>query len=276
MPFEEPEQLGLFAHEEAAHRLATRDQLLKALTALSNAYKSGLLGGTQHELYPDVEAGSRERAAYFTLAPALNYQRKSEGLWQAAFATYADHGTRFVFEPEEIRRGVSEYRRALTRYGLAIQAEKQTAIWFTISSTLASDFNGDPRNLFAVCANSVPRIKEFVESHKRGFPYLSGPKLLNYWLYMISCFTTVPLTGRESISIIPDLHVTRATVKLGLAMPEQLRSPKDVEAVWRQALMGTGLAPCDLHAPLWRWSRAGFPKLWEGYPYREDRYGTQL
>src|SRR5260370_3125582 len=104
MYLEELDQLELCAHVEAAHGLTTHEQLLKALTALSHAYKSGLLGGTQHEVYPAVDAGSRERAIYFTLAPALNYQRKSEGLWQSAFATYADRDTRFVFEPEQVRR----------------------------------------------------------------------------------------------------------------------------------------------------------------------------
>jgi hypothetical protein len=259
MPTDRREQLELFVQHETTHECMPREQLLSQLAALVEAYKSGALGGTQHELYPDVEPDSRERVLYFTLAPALNYQRKSEGLWQAAFNTYADGETRFVFEPSEVVRGIADYRQALTRYGLALQPEKQTNIWFTIATSLNSSFGGDPCNLFAECAYSVPRIKELVEGRKRNFPYLSGPKLLNYWLYMISCFTTVPLEGREAISIVPDSHVTRATVKLGLATPDQLRGPRDVEAVWNRTLRGTGFAACDLHAPLWRWSRAGFP-----------------
>ena len=30
-----------------------------------------------------------------------------------------------------------------------------------------------------------------------------------------------------------------------------------------QALKGTGIAPIDIHTPLWLWSRAGFPSLQE-------------
>jgi hypothetical protein len=107
----------------------------------------------------------------------------------------------------------------------------------------------------------VGEVKRTVLQRKADFPYLSGPKLLNYWLYMISCFTAVPLEERELISIIPDLHVRRATVQLGLAAPEDLRNAADVERVWFDALAGTGLAPVDFHAALWRWSRAGFPLL---------------
>ena len=229
---------------------------------MTDAYKAGLLGGTQHELYPEeTDPGSRERVLYFTLAPSLNYQRKSEGLWRSANATYEDPETRFAFNPSEVGRGADAYRKALTRYGLAIQPEKQTSIWFTISTSFQRDFDGDPRNLFAECRYNVRRIKDLVEARKRSFPYLSGPKLLNYWLYMITCFTSVPLDERDAISIVPDVHVTRATVRLGLATPDELRNARDVEAVWNRVLKGTGFAACDFHAPLWRWGRAGFPEL---------------
>lgn len=265
MSYDQRQQLELFdlvEDVETAGGLLDREQLLRRLASLTAAYQAGLLGGTQHELYPEeTDPGSRERVLYFTLAPSLNYQRKSEGLWRSANATYADLETRFVFNPSETARGIDTYRNALTRYGLAIQPEKQTSIWFTISSSLQADFDGDPRNLFAECRYGVRSIKELVEGRKRSYPYLSGPKLLNYWLYMITCFTSIPLVGRDAISIVPDVHVTRATVKLGLATSGELRSARDVEAVWTRALKGTGFAACDFHAPLWRWGRAGFPQL---------------
>ena len=235
--------------------------LLRTLTVLKAAYEAGNLGGTQHELFPDVPADSRERALYFTLAPALNYQRKSEGLWSAALKTYLDPDTRFVFDPQASSRGLDAFRVALTRYALAVQPFKQSAIWFTIVQTLRSDFGGDPRVLFEACGNDVGLIKDFVVSRKRDFPYLAGPKLLNYWLYMVSCFTAIDLKNRQSISIIPDLHITRATARLGLATSGELRTAQQVEQVWALALLGTGEAPCDYHAPLWRWSRAGFPSV---------------
>ena len=34
-----------------------------------------------------------------------------------------------------------------------------------------------------------------------------------------------------------------------------------VANAWIKALAGSGLAPIDVHTPLWLWSRAGFPLL---------------
>jgi len=38
---------------------------------------------------------------------------------------------------------------------------------------------------------------------------------------------------------------------------------KVVAEAWETVLKGTGLAPIDVHTPLWLWSRAGFPSLLE-------------
>ncbi|WP_274306967.1 hypothetical protein [Solibacillus daqui] len=38
---------------------------------------------------------------------------------------------------------------------------------------------------------------------------------------------------------------------------------KMVANAWETVLKGTGLAPIDIHTPLWLWSRAGFPSLLE-------------
>lgn len=228
---------------------------------IERSYRAGLLGGTTHEQFPDVPAHSRERLLYFTLAPALNYQRKSEALWLSALRTYEDPRTRFVYFPENCRHPHAVFRRGLTQYGLAVQPDKQTTIWRTVATTLATRFDADPRNLLASCDFNVPKIVSFVKANKRAFPYLSGPKLLNYWLYMLTCFTTVELSGRSSISIVPDVHVRRASNVLGVVTEEQARSAEAVAQRWQVVLAGTEYSPVDLHAPLWRWSRAGFPSI---------------
>jgi hypothetical protein len=232
------------------------------LKRLRDAYLAGMFGGTVHEVYPEVEPGSRENYLYFTLAPALNFQRSSEGLWRAAFATYEDPGTRFVFFPENTETASHDsYKDALVTHRLALQPQKHSDIWYRISSTLREEFESDPRVLLRTFGFDVARIKEYVQANKKAFPYISGPKLLNYWLYMLLSFTDVPLVSREEISIIPDVHVCRASARLGLVPQETEPNPERVAAAWKELLTGSGIAPCDLHAPLWRWSRAGFPAL---------------
>lgn len=241
----------------------TRQAVWDSLEVLYRAYHAGLLGGTVHEVFPNVPESSRERRLYFTLSPSLNYQRKSEGLWLAAFRTYHDPATSFVFEPASVTRGEEEYRQALAKHGLAIQRDKQTGIWYRLAQTLHESFEDDPDNLFSYCGYNVENIKGFVVGHKKDFPYISGPKLLNYWLYMITCFTDVKFVRREAISIVPDVHVRRATGVLGLVREEDLGDPVRVASVWHEVLGGSDFVPIDLHAPLWRWSRAGFPDIQE-------------
>jgi len=108
----------------------TTDQgdLTSFLQALITAYEKGELGGTEHEVHPELPSGSRGNYLYFTLAPAINFQRDSERLWQAADKTYADPETQFVFFPEEIKRGEEAYFTALTKHGLASFPNKHTDI----------------------------------------------------------------------------------------------------------------------------------------------------
>jgi hypothetical protein len=235
-------------------------ELVRFLHDLIAAYQRGELGGTSHEVHPNLLHGSRENYLFFTLAPSINFQRKSEALWRAADRTYRDRTTRFVFFPEEVRHGRPAYAEALAKYSLAALRDKHTDIWFTISQTLAHQYNADPRTLLSKAGYDVLCVKSLVLHDKKAFPYLSGPKLLNYWLYMLSCFTDAPLRHREAISIIPDTHVIQASVRLGVVSPS-VSSRETVAGVWTRLLAGTGIVPIDLHAPLWRWSRMGFPEV---------------
>lgn len=255
-------QLSLeLAGEDSPPVAVNRDRLLTWLMRLRALYLGGNLGGTVHEVYPDTPRDSRESYLYFTLAPSLNFQRNSEGLWRSALATYSDSTTAFVFFPENVDRGADDYRTALSFHRLALQPNKHTDIWYRISQTLRIEFDSDPRLLIERFDCDVAKIKEYVQDNKRKFPYLNGPKLLNYWLYMLTVFTDVSFKSRHEISIIPDLHICRATHRLGLVDDSKAENAPHIAAIWKSFLEGTDIAPCDLHGPLWRWSRAGFPNL---------------
>jgi hypothetical protein len=233
--------------------------ILRRLDLIFQSYHAGILGPTVHEVFPDTDRSSRAWRLYFTLPCAINYQRKSENLWSAALSTFDDSYTRFVFDCANVTKGVDAYKVALTKHRLALQTDRHTHIWFTISETLNRHFDGDPLNVFKEHDFDASNVKEYVAGHKRLFPYISGPKLLNYWIYIFSSFTDVPLKRKEEISVIPDTHVKRATVALGLMTEEAAQDTNRVAEFWCNLLSGTRYAPSDLHAPLWRWSRAGLP-----------------
>lgn len=245
-------------HGLAPDLCSLRARLLPRIQRLRQLYLAGELGGTTHEVYPSLDRQSRENYLYFTLSPCLNFQRKSEGLWRSALATYSDPDTRFVFFPENAARDVSEYQRALAKHRLALQPNRHTKIWHTVSRSLWERFRGDPRCLLQSCDFDVERVKRMLSENAAAFPYINGPKLSNYWLYMLSCFTDVQLRNRGAITVIPDTHVIRATAVLGLVPAGAEASPEVVAAIWSEILEGSGIAPCDIHAPLWRWSRRGF------------------
>lgn len=235
-----------------------RELLLSRARRVHTLYEAGELGGQTHEVHPSVPRESRENYLYFTLAPSLNFQRNSKALWESARATYDDVRTRFVFFPENVERGIDSYKEALTRHRLALQPNRHSSIWFTLSSALRDSFQCDPRSLLESCDYSVPRVKALLSERKRDFPYLSGPKLSNYWLYMLLCFTDATLSPRRALNIIPDTHVVKASVRLGLVPQHVAATPALIADLWDFLLQETELAPVDLHAPLWRWSRGGF------------------
>ena len=99
---------------------------------------------------------------------------------------------------------------------------------------------------------------------KKKFPYLSGNKLCNYWLYVLSKYTAIPLKNTSDIYIAADRHIIRASFKLGLITKEQMESSKVqtyVISAWAKELQGTEFVPTDLQNPLWLWSRNDFKNL---------------
>ena len=64
-------------------------------------YLSGLLGGEimPEDANPSLPKHSTENYLYFTLPMALNYQRNSYTLWEAANEAYLDQETTSIFDP---------------------------------------------------------------------------------------------------------------------------------------------------------------------------------
>lgn len=242
--------------------------ILRDIGMLLRMHKQGLLGGAvmPEDSNPGYPSDSREAYHYFTLPMALNYQRNSYRLWDAAKSTAEDPDTRFVFDPRLATSCSEEHLRiALLKHRLALQPKKHIQTWRSLCETIVHLYDGDIRAMFRKANYSIKSIKAAIQiSHKKRFPYLSGEKICNYWLYVISSYTDAPLSGRNDLSVAPDTHVLSATVQLGLVAPDIALSPNGrqaVSAAWATLLANTEIAPIDIHTPLWLWSRKGFPSL---------------
>ena len=245
-----------------------KKELLKKVDILYSMYKNGELGGEvmPEDANPHFEASSKENYLYFTLPMALNYQRNSYTLWESALKTWEDEETKFVFDPNKcLEKTFEEVQYALTKYRVALQKQKQTEIWLTLCHTIVDLYSGDIRALFDELDNDVDKIRYFIQKeNKKKFPYLSGTKICNYWLYVIYQYTDRKYKNIEKLTVAPDTHVVKSTHRLGLITDEEL-TRSDVQLIvidrWNELFKGTKYKPIGIHTALWLWSRNGFKEL---------------
>lgn len=245
-----------------------KKKIMTDVETLITMYKENKLGGEimPEDANPHLELSSKENYLYYTLPMALNYQRNSYTLWEAALKTYNDPETKFIFNPKEcLDHEFNEVQRALTKYKVALQKDKQTQIWLSLSQTFVELYDGDIRKLFIDLDDDVNKIRDFIQKENRKkFPYLAGTKICNYWLYVIYQYTDKRYKNIEDLTVAPDTHVCKATYKLGLITEEEFNS-SNVQLItierWQELFQGTKYCPIDIHTPLWLWSRNGFKEL---------------
>ena len=241
--------------------------VLHKVRALIAMHRRGALGGETmpEDAAPKLGRRSRELALYFTLGMALNYQRNSYALWKSCTAAWGTVEDRWVLDPNAVMaRDVEALRETLVRHRVALQPNNHTRNWRTICESLAADYGGDVRVLFARCGGDIAAIKALVSGAKKQFPYLGGTKICNYWLYVMLNYTDLGLTGKAALNVAPDTNVMAASVVLGLISEAERAASGGSELTaerWRALLAETALDPIDVHTPLWLWSRAGFPAI---------------
>ena len=241
-----------------------QEEILAKVYNLRKAHQSGLLGGEKmpEDENPHLDKASKENYMYFTLPMSLNYQRNSYVLWECANRMYADEAVRSVFDAKAVCSMKEEdLRDYLVKYKVALQQNKQPVIWRTLCETIENTLDGDIRNLFLYNDFSVKKVKDYIQSHKKEFPYLGGNKICNYWLYVLEQYTDVRFVDRKNITVAPDTHVVQASTRLGVISEEEAESSHVQELLanrWAELLKGTELVPIDVHTPMWLWSRGKF------------------
>jgi hypothetical protein len=241
---------------------SVNDQLA-VITQLVTMHRSGLLGG---EVMPEdalIGVVPKEKLSdVITLGMALNYQRNSYALWKSVAQAFADPEKNWVFELSAASAASpDELREALLMHKIALQPNKHPAIWSKIASSLHQ--NGGAQQLILNNQSSIAQLREYVQkTNKANFPYLSGPKIFNYWLFVMETYCGIKWIDREEISVAPDTHILQASVRLGLVpgsvLDGSMKSRELVAQTWKELLHGSSLAPIDVHTPLWLWSRGGF------------------
>ena len=239
--------------------------MLEKVYKLKELYDNGLLGGEllPEDNNPNLDKESLENIIYFTLPMALNYQRNSYTLWESSLKTWNDNDTRFVFDIDSVlSKDYFEVQSALIKYRVALQKDKQTTIWMKLCKTFKEYFNGDINKLFRECNYDVEKIRHYIQvEHKKDFPYLSGLKLCDYWIYIMYIYCDIKFINVDKIRVATDSHVCRSTYKLGLITLEEYNSNNVQEIVinrWTDLLKNEDIKMIDISNALWLWSRTGF------------------
>lgn len=241
--------------------------ILRDALSLHAMWKKGRLGGEvmPEDVHPAVGRQSEELGRYFTLGMSLNYQRNSYALWRSCTAAFEDPTAQWVFSPQAVLAApLDALAEVLVRHKVALQPNRHPAIWRENAAGLMRHADGRIQDLFQSHDFDLGRIRAFVTENKRDFPYLAGPKIVNYWLYVMSGYMAWPLHNREALNVAPDRHVVAASQRLGLIRAEEtetLRLPLLAAQRWEQLLAGSRLSPIDIHTPLWLWSRLEFPAI---------------
>jgi len=241
-----------------------KKDILKILDIIIRLYKAGKLGGDimPEDANPNLPNNTSENYLYFTLPMALNYQRNSYKLWEAANNTFNDKNTIDVFYPEKvIIMDINILKDKLLKYKLALQPNKHPQIWMELCNTFFKYFNSNVNQFFMENNCEISKIKKYMLNNKKRFPYLSGTKIMNYWLYVIEQYTDIIFIDRQNITVAPDTHILQASVKLGIIEKKDIENKnirEIVSEIWEYILKGTNLCPIDIHTPLWLWSRGNF------------------
>lgn len=244
------------------------NSILTQVRLIAEMYKKGTFGNQKlpEDVNPGLGKSTEENALYFTLPTALNYRRNSYALWENAKKTYSDNQTNFVFFPKVVTAtSYTEVQNSLVKYRLALQMNKQTDIWIKLCKTLVKDFGGSIYAFFDRFDNDVEKVRHYMQIEaKSDFPYISGKKLCNYWLFVMYQYTEIPLKNIDQIYIAADTHIIKASRKLGLITDKQQNSSKVQDIVikaWSDLLKGTEFRPVDLQTPIWMWARSNFPEI---------------
>lgn len=247
----------------------SKEDIIKNIISLVAMHRKGLLGGEKmpEDARPEsIEIDSFDNYHFLTLPMSLNYQRNSYTLRESAAKTYNDEECNDVFIPEAVTKmATDELREKLLKHKVALQPNKHIDTWQRISSALCDLSSGDVRKLIKENYSDVVKIREFMQvKYKKRFPYISGEKIFNYWLYVISDYTNEVLINRNNITIAPDTHILQASIRLGVtkeSLDEISKKRGKIAEEWEKILNGTEISPIDIHTPLWLWSKSGFPNI---------------
>lgn len=240
------------------------EKIVENCKKLLNAYKEWKLWYIKmpEDANPWFSKAEKELCfSYFTLPMALNYQRNSYTLRESVLKSWNDPETKDIFDVKKSSNMDEDtLRKKLMKYKIALQPNKHIHTRKKISETISTN-RGSIENLFKFTNNDFLKLKNIIQKDfKSWFPYLSGPKIFNYWSFIMWEYWGIKFKNTEFIDIAPDTHITKCSVKLWVITKEEAENltKEKISEKRREVLKGSGINPINMHPPLWFRSRNNF------------------
>ncbi|MGE4553751.1 MAG: DUF6884 domain-containing protein, partial [Desulfovibrionaceae bacterium] len=210
------------------------------------------------------------RRLFITLAAALDRARNAGQLWEAA-ADLAE-ASPWAFDPSTIASRPFEVVMACLRQAKVSQRHgRDSQAWNRIAEALLPG-NG-PQEIRRLVldgqgdAVEVLRALDAVDGHGAPwFPFLRGPKISVVWVRMMAAPGGAQIRNIEALPVGMDVHVARATVRLGIVrdgLASGCKGNRPIQDAWRagahaalgpEAIRGTSAA---LDPALWFFGKWG-------------------
>jgi hypothetical protein len=237
--------------------LLLEEQKDKVLSLLSAYHRGELEDNEPREMHPGLCADCRENYLYFTLVSSLQSGRNIQDLWSSALNTYLDVESRYIFDPKlVINHRCEVISKTMSKYGLLLKPSDPSN-WYRLCWALYTYYDSNPKRLVEEGEYMVGKIQHIIHKEKpQLFASFREKRLSSYWLYVISKFTDSFFADIYQLSILPDKHVYRASVKLGLITNG--KSIEELERKWHFYLLDLSVSPVEMHDALYLWSKADF------------------
>lgn len=223
-----------------------------------------------------VVKGSLEHILFITLTVSINYKRDTPSLWDSSVKTFNDPETRYLFDPELLHETpIEKIVEDMQRYNLSQKPEKDADIWRTVGVTFYEKWGGDPRNFFKDCKWDSSLIAKHLrrDTHLENgeitpdYPYLRSPKIRPLWLKILRDNAgIVELRNMETLPILVDIHVARATLSTGVIRGQFKGTldelSEDIRNAWFRSVKGLNakkrpMIAIDMYQPLSQLSMHG-------------------
>ncbi|MDD1730308.1 MAG: hypothetical protein LUQ50_14730, partial [Methanospirillum sp.] len=190
--------------------------------------------------------GSLEHIIFITLTLSIDHQGDTPALWESSRAAYKDDKTRYLFSPDALyHESPDQVALDLKNTGICTRKKRDAENWRNIGVSISQRWGGDPRNFIACFQGNVVKMLEYMKTDKQDmsndFPKIITEKSGIIWIRTLRDAARYDMfRNLDKIPVLPDIHITRASVALGVLSGKysgQLSViSQKVREIWKEAV----------------------------------------